>query len=84
MPPVEHFTVAEPDFDAPELCLMVVVNGTDYFARLLVERRGSFVDFRVVAAAGGVAGEVLCSGRIDPESIRDLVALLAIPTTETP
>ncbi len=26
---VDHFPVAAPDFDDPELCLMVIINGTE-------------------------------------------------------
>ena len=62
------------DPDHPDLCLMSVVNGTDYWARLVVTpRKGGFVDFRVVASAGAVAGAELCHGTIDPESVADLV-----------
>lgn len=72
-----HFPVAAPAFDAPELCLMFIDrDGQDYYARLHVERRGEHVNFRIVGAAGHADGRVLCSGSIDPESIRDLVATL--------
>lgn len=59
----------------PRLALMYVDEcDTAYFASLHVERRGAFIDFKVVARS--VAGRVLCRGTIDPESIADLVAYL--------